>query len=134
MDHKLCGYNHKNEYIEGEKNVCADIMLWLPHRPPDSNDDNKLSGSDITNNTFEVSMINDSNNNPKIFAQYDHQVTNNQCTKEELNLHGNDLVTEKTKGKELLKIKEKLKSGKASQGIDSKYIFIGQCALLFIKG
>ena len=40
-------------------------------------------------------MINSSNINPKAFAQYDHQITDNQCTKEELNPPVYDLVTEK---------------------------------------
>ena len=35
---------------------------------------NELSGPDITDKTFEVSMINSSNINPKAFAQYDHQI------------------------------------------------------------
>ena len=38
-------------------------------------------------------MINSSNINLKVFAQYDHQITDNQCTKEELSLSGYDLVT-----------------------------------------
>ena len=78
------GYNCKFESIEGKKNVCADMLSCLPHRPSDSNDDNELSGPDITNKTFEVSMINSSNINPKAFAQYDHQIIDNQCTREEL--------------------------------------------------
>ena len=87
------GYNHKIEYMEGKKNVCADILSHLPHRPSDSNDDNELSGPDITDTMFEVSMINSSNINPKIFAQYDQQITDNQYTKEEFNLHHYYLVT-----------------------------------------
>ena len=43
---------------------------------------------------FEVSMINSSNIDPKTFAQCHHQITDNQFTKEELNLPGYDLVTE----------------------------------------
>ena len=35
---------------------------------------------------FEVSMINSSTINPKTSVHYDHQITNNQCSKEELNL------------------------------------------------
>ena len=50
-------------------------------------------------------MINSSNINPKTFAQYDHQVRDNQCTEEELNLTGYDLVTEQIKDKELIKLK-----------------------------
>ena len=44
------------------------------HRPSHSNDDNELSCPDIIDKTFEVSMINSSNINPKAFAQYDHQI------------------------------------------------------------
>ena len=72
------GYNCKIEYIGGKKNVCAEILLYLPHRQSDSNDDNELSDPDIIDNTFEVSMINSSNIKPKTFAQYDHQITDNQ--------------------------------------------------------
>ena len=71
-------------------------MLCLPHGPSD-NDDNEFSCLDITDIIFECSMINSSNINPKPFAQYDHQVTDNQCTKVKLNLPGYDLVTEQTK-------------------------------------
>ena len=40
-------------------------------------------------------MINSSNINTKTFTQYDPQITYNQCTKEELNLPGYDMVTNK---------------------------------------
>ena len=75
------GYNCKIEYIEGKKNVCADILSCLLHKPSDSNDDNELGGMDITDELFEFSMINSSKINPKTFPQYDHQITDNQCTK-----------------------------------------------------
>ena len=97
------GYNCKIEYIEGKKNVCADMLSHLPHRPLGVNDDNKCSGPDITNKTFQVSVINSSNNNPKTCVKYDHQITDNQLSKEDLNLPGYDLVGEQTKDKELLK-------------------------------
>ena len=48
----------------------------------------------------------------------------NQCSKEELNLHGYDLVTEQRKDKKLLKLKEKLQSDKAFQVINIKYILL----------
>ena len=83
------GYKCKIEYIEGKKNVCAVMLSCLPHRPLDSNDDNELSGLDITDKMFEVTLINSSNINPKNFAQYEHQIT-----KEELTLSGYCLVTE----------------------------------------
>ena len=39
-------------------------------------------------------MINRSNINPKTFGQYDHQITESQCTEEELNLPGCDKQNE----------------------------------------
>ena len=101
------------------------MLSCLPHRPSDSNDDNELSGLDITDKTFEVSMFNSTNINPKRFAEYDHQITDNHCTKEELNLPGYNWVAEKkTNDKGLLKLKEELQSGKAFQAVKSKYILL----------
>ena len=128
------GNNCKIEYIEGKKNACADMLSCLSHRLPDSNDDNDLSVPGITDKMHEVSMINSSNINPKTLAQYNHQITDNQYTKEALNLSGYDLVTEQTKDKELLKLKEKLKSGKASQVINSKYILLDNVLYYLSKG
>ena len=84
----ICGYKCKIEYIECKKNVCADLQSCLPHRPSDSNGDNEPSGPNITDKIFKVSMINSCNINPKTFTQYDHQMTDSQCTKEDLNLPG----------------------------------------------
>ena len=64
------------------------------------------------------------NIDPKTFVQYDHQITDNQCTKEELNLPGYDLVAEQAKDKELLKLKEDLQSDKACQALKSKFILL----------
>ena len=100
------------------------MLSHLPHRPRDSNDDNELSSPNMTDETFRVGMINSSNINPKAFAQYEHQKTYNQCTQEEMNLPGYDLVTEKTKDKEVLQLKQELQGCKASQAINSKYILL----------
>ena len=97
------------------------MLSCLLHRPTDSNDDIELNGPDIADKTFEVGMINSSNINPKTFAQFDHQIMDNQCTKEELNLPGYDLVTEQIKDRELLKLKE-LQGGMTLQLNNSKYI------------
>ena len=91
----ICDYNCKIECIVVKKNVCADILSQLPYRASDSNDKNEPSGPDIIDKMFEVSMINSSNINPKAFAQYDHQITDNQWTEEELNLPGYNLVKNK---------------------------------------
>ena len=58
------------------------MLSCLPITTSDSNDDNELIGSDITDKTFEVSMNYSSNINPKTFAQSVHHITDNQCTKD----------------------------------------------------
>ena len=40
------------------------MLSCLPKRPLDVDNDNELSGPDITDKTFEVSMIKSSNINP----------------------------------------------------------------------
>ena len=73
------GYDCKIEYTEGKKHVCVDMLSGLPQRPSDSNDDNELSGPDMTDKTLKSAWL-------KVaililrLAQYDHQITDNQCT------------------------------------------------------
>ena len=86
-------------------NACTDMLSCLPHRLSNRNNENELNGPDIIDKTFEFSMIKSSNISPKTSTQYGHQITNNQCTKEEFNLHSYGLVAEQTKDKELLKLK-----------------------------
>ena len=38
--------------MEAKNNVCADMLLCLPHKPSDSNGDNEPSGLDIIGKTF----------------------------------------------------------------------------------
>ena len=45
------------------------MFSCLPHRPSDSNDDDEHSSLDITDETFEVRVINSSNINPKTYVQ-----------------------------------------------------------------
>ena len=97
------------------------MSLHLSLRPSDSNNDNEFIGPDITHKTFEVSVVNSSNINSKTSAQYDHEITDSQCTKEEL--IGYDLVAEQTKDKELLKLKEELQSSKVSQATNSMQFY-----------
>ena len=54
----------------------------------------KMNLVDITDKMFEVSRINSSRINPKNFGQYDHQITDNKNTIEELSLSGYDLEAE----------------------------------------
>ena len=73
-------------------------------------DDRDDDPSDTFNSMVSEDIISD-----------DDQITDNQCTKEELNLSGYDLVTEQTKDKVLLKLKEELQGCKASQANNCKY-------------
>ena len=92
----LWGYNCTIEYIEGRKNVCADMLSRLQH--PIS-EDSECSDPDITNKTFEVNFIDSSRINPKKYAQYDYQYEEKQCNKEELMVPGFDLTVEQSKDK-----------------------------------
>ena len=84
-------YNCSLEYTEGKKNVCADMLSCLPH-PTDSLGNSGNSVPDITDRTFEVNLINNSDINPNRFAQYDHQYVDKQCNKQELEILAFDLV------------------------------------------
>ena len=70
-------------------------------------------------------MFTSSNNNPETFAQCNHKITDNQCTKGELNLPGYDLVAEQTEDKELIILQDELQSGKASQANNGTVHFTG---------
>ena len=123
LDNKLRGYKCSIEYIEGKKNVCADMLSCLPH-PTYSFDNSGDSVPHITDRTFEVNLINNSDINPKRFAQYDHQYEDKQCNKEELDIPGFDLVMEQSKDKELVQLKDRLQSEKMSSSVASKYIIL----------
>ena len=60
----LRSYSCRIEYIEGKKNVCADMLSHLPH-PTDSLDNSGDSDPDITDRTFEINLINSSDFNAK---------------------------------------------------------------------
>ena len=117
------GYNCKIKYIEGKKNVCADMLSRLTHIDIDDNNET-LSGPDITDKTFEINFINSSTNDPKNFAQYEEITPDKQCSKEELTVPNFDIIAEQCKDKELRKIKETLQNGQASQAINSKYMML----------
>ena len=87
--------------------MCADVLSHLPH-PTDSYNNCGESIPDITDRTFEVNLINSSDNNPKRFGQYDHQYEDKQCNKEELEIPGFDLVIEQSKDKEFVQLKDRL--------------------------
>ena len=50
-------------------------------------------------------MLAANNINPKTFAQYDHQITDNQYSKEKLSLHSYDLVAVQNKEQKTVKTK-----------------------------
>ena len=117
----LWGYNCTIEYIEGRKNVCADMLSRLQHS---ISKDSECSDLDITDKTFEVNFVDSSRIDPKKYAKYDYQYEDKQCNKEELEVPGFDLTVEKSKDKELVQLKENLQTEKASQATTSKYIIL----------
>ena len=81
------------------------------------------AGLDITDITFEINLINRSKINPKDYSQYDQQIQDKQCLKEDMTLPGCNII-ELSKDRELVQTKETLKDGKASQLVYSKYIIL----------
>ena len=62
--------------------------------------------------------------NPKRFAQYDHQCEDKQCYKEEFEISDFDLVIEQSKDKELVQLKDRQQSEKMSSSVASEYIIL----------
>ena len=98
------------------------MLSCLPY-PTDSFDNSGDGVPDITDRMFEVNLINNSDINPKRFAQYYHLYEDKQCKKEELEIPGFDLVIEESKDKELVQLKDSLQSEK-SPSVASKYIIL----------
>ena len=118
------GYNCKIEYIEGKKNVCADMLSRL--EPICKDDDCELSGPDITDKTFEIGVIDSSQVSLKQFAQYDQPLPDKQCLKEELRVPGYDMITEQNKDQAIVTIKKNLENEKTSPSVLNKYIILDQ--------
>ena len=116
------GYNCTIEYIEGRKNVCADMLSQLLQHP--ISEDSECSDPEITDETFEVNCIDSSRIDPKKYAKYDYQYEDKQCNKEELRVLGFALTVEQSKDNELVQLKENLQTEKASQATTSKYIIL----------
>ena len=111
------GYNCEVEYIEGKKNVCADMLSRLPHKEQDSCSESEVSGADITDKTFEINMINSSNLRTKDFEQFSGPLGDDQPSREELTVPHYDMVIEQAKDKVLLNLKEEIQSVKASSSV-----------------
>ena len=73
----IAGYDCNIEYIEGNENMCADLLSWPQPRPEEINKphtgDNNI-GHDISNNAFEISTINSNKFNSKQFANCNVEV------------------------------------------------------------
>ena len=63
------------------KRMHADMLSHLPPNSNVANSDSDLGGADITDTTFEISIINKSKLNIKMFAQFKQQMNDRQCTK-----------------------------------------------------
>ena len=73
-----------------------------------------ISGSYIADRTFKINISNITILNPKGDTQYDHQIQDQQCLKEDMTLSGCKLI-EQSNGVELVQIKETLQKWKINQ-------------------
>ena len=57
------GYNAKIEYIEGKKNVCADLLSCMPGLDKEGileRTNGPMKDLDINDRTFEINLVNSS--------------------------------------------------------------------------
>ena len=108
----IAAYNPTIEYIEGKKNVLADILLrLLGHGKSDEIDTGHISDPDIDVRTFQTGTIN-SNILPEWTAPND-KIVQEIPTKKQLQVPGFDMIKEQTKDSTMAQIKMLLEKGTA---------------------
>ena len=125
-------YKYKIEYIEGKKNVCADLVSHLLCNCSGHNSDDRgeLSGPDFTDKTFKINLIISININSKGYMQYDQQIWDKQCLTEDKRLPGCNFIEEESKK---VQRKETLQNEMASQSANNKYIILENILYYWFK-
>ena len=116
----IAGYNCIIEYIAGTENTCIDLLS----RKPDGVGVNEALDSfdlDISDNTFEVGIINSNEIGPKDFAgciiPEIEQIEVPKC-----DLPGLNMIVEQAKDKDITDLKTTLEQGNPSQAVKRRYI------------
>ncbi|CAC5412398.1 unnamed protein product [Mytilus coruscus] len=117
----ITGYNCTIQYIPGPKNVCADFMSRLPS--DEKQNENPDPYPDISDNTYEINVINSNRFHFTDFANND-QLVEDIPEKENFQFEEFDMSIEQVKDKTLRELKEQLVSDKVPEAVQNKYIII----------
>ena len=121
----IAGYNAKIEYIEGKKNVCADLLSCMSGLDKEGIHDRTngpIEDVDINNKTLEINAVNSNQIDTTLPGRYD--IIQDPLTKEELKVNGFNIVKEQEKDKVLLDLKIRLQKGDASSADYSRHVVL----------
>ena len=121
----IAGYDANIEYIEGKKNVCADLLSHIPALDKEGIEDgtnSPIADVDISDNTFEINVVNSNQMETSMPSKYN--VVQDSLTKEELKVSGFDIVKEQEKDKVLFDLKIRLQKGNVTSTDYSHHVVL----------
>ena len=121
----IAGYDANIEYIEGKKNVCADLLSRIPGLDKEGIEDrtnSPIADVDISDNTFEINVVNSNQMETSMPSKYN--VVQDSLTKEELKVSGFDIVKEQEKDKVLFDLKIRLQKGNVTSTDYSHHVVL----------
>ena len=121
----MAGYNCRIQYIEGTTNTCADLLS----RHPDNVglEKERLEEGidlDISDNTYQVNVLDSSNFDPKTYASCDLPVKDSieKCDLSDFKVF--DMSIEQSKDDELMSLKSKIDSGDLGKDKQRHYLVV----------
>ena len=121
----MAGYNCRIQYIEGTTNTCADLLS----RHPDNVGlvKERLEEGidlDISDNTYQVNVLDSSNFDPKTYASFDLPVKDSIEKCDLSDFKDFDMLIEQSKDDELMSLKSKIDSGDLGKDKQRHYLVV----------
>ena len=121
----IAGYNARIEYIEGKKNVCADLLSQMPRLDKEGIEDRTngpIADIDINDRTFKINVVNSNQMDTSATGKYN--LVQDPLTKEELKVTGFDIIKEQEKDDILLDLKVRLQKGDVTSSDYSRHVVL----------
>ena len=119
----MAGYNCQVEYIPGSTNVLADLLSRMPEGPKGEHDRVEIGPRDVSDNTFEIGVLDSSGVNTETYASYQEPEGEGERL-EKVELEGFDMEKEQGRDPNLVEIKRQLEQGNAPKMIQKRYLTI----------
>ena len=119
------GYNANIDYIEGKKNVCADLLSYMPGLDKEGileRTNGPIKDLNIDDRTFEINLLNSNQMDTTLPGKYN--IVHATLTKNELKVDGFDIVKEQEKDEVLLDLKNRLQKGDVTSPNYSKHVVL----------